>query len=559
MSSAGIAAVTQGMAAAESVSGKIGINLSNANTPGYKAFGNYLLSETTKYNGGVLAVSRVQADIQGEITETKNEFDYAIKGNGFFVVECNGERRYTNAGRFEKNKDGFLVAPNDCYLLGELYTDDNQEQKKGIEDPKRIQLSSSTIKGHETTTADINLKLSAQSPIAGGGQAQMTIDIANTLSPTLNQITDNDSFLMNFYQNVGDKSNQLSVTLTKKAIPQAVVRDGNRMTIEYSSIGDLVTKMENNLGQYFKSEPAAFSNDIKFELKENTRMQFEDKSSANILLKVKPQSIDSSKPTSKLTTISNKEFVKSWYNGNDANYNMASGKYSSSFMEEFLVIDSNDNSHQVFMNFIRTGFYEYTVEVSIPENEADPAVGKMIKSGKITFDPTTGKGTPTGLDSLTINFDVQGEQITSTFKLNWNKIDMYGDSFNGDITTDGKKEGALMNTSIDKNGNLTGHYSNGDDKLLAAIPLAIFKDPAKLQNEFGTVFSSNAESGPATLSLVGQNGAGTIVSGSLEGSNVDEATSMTDLMKQQRFYSFNAKAYGIMNGMEDVLLSVIHV
>ena len=48
MSSAGIAAVTQGMAAAESVSGKIGINLSNANTPGYKAFGNYLLSETTK-------------------------------------------------------------------------------------------------------------------------------------------------------------------------------------------------------------------------------------------------------------------------------------------------------------------------------------------------------------------------------------------------------------------------------------------------------------------------------------------------------------------------------
>ena len=143
MSSAGIAAVTQGMAAAESVTGKIGINLSNANTPGYKAFDNYLLSETTKYNGGVKAISRVQSDIQGEITETKNEFDYAIegKGKGLFVVECNGERRYTNAGRFEKNKDGFLVDPNDCYLLGELYTDDNQEQKEAIVDPKRIELS----------------------------------------------------------------------------------------------------------------------------------------------------------------------------------------------------------------------------------------------------------------------------------------------------------------------------------------------------------------------------------------------------------------------------------
>ena len=553
MSSAGIAAVTQGMAAAESVSGKIGINLSNANTPGYKAFGNYLLSETTKYNGGVTAVSRVQADIQGEITETKNEFDYAIEGNGFFVVECNGERRYTNAGRFEKNKDGFLVAPNDCYLLGELYTDGDQNQKKGIEDPKRIQLSSSTIKGHETTTADINLKLSAQAPIVGGGKAQMTIDTSAT------GIANNDSFLMNFYQNVGDKSNQLSVTLTKQAMPQAVVRDGNRMTITYSDAADLQQKMKNNLGQYFKSDPTVSTNDIQFELRENTRMQFEDKSGATILAtKVNPQNIDSTTAEGK-TPISDKGFVKSWYNGNDDKYNMASGKYSSSFMEEFLVIDSNDNSHQVFMDFIRTGFYEYTVEVSIPENEADPTDGKMIKSGKITFDQKTGKGTPSGLDNLTIPFDVEGQPITSTFKLNWNKIDMYGDSFNGDITTDGKKEGALMNTSIDKKGNLTGHYSNGDDKLLAAVPLAIFKDPAKLQNEFGTVFSSTAESGPATLSLVGQNGTGIIVSGSLEGSNVDEATSMTDLMKQQRFYSFNAKAYGIMNGMEDVLLSVIHV
>ena len=506
MSSAGIAAVTQGMAAAESVSGKIGINLSNANTPGYKAFGNYLLSETTKYNGGVKAVSRVQADISGEITETKNEFDYAIEGNGFFVVECNGERRYTSAGRFEKNKDGFLVAPNDCYLLGELYTDDNQEQKKGIEDPKRIQLSSSTIKGHETTIADINLKLSAQSPIVGGGKAQMTIDIATTSSPAANQIIDGNSFLMNFYQNVGDKSNQLSVTLIKQAIPTGtgVVRDGNRMTIEYSNIGDLVTKMKNNLGQYFKSDPitsTSTTNAIEFELKENTRMQFEDSTTGLISTKIKPQSIDSTTTAGK-TDIANKGFVTSWYDGNNKDYNMADGKkgkYSSSFMEEFLVIDSNDNSHQVFMNFIRTGFYEYTVEVSIPENEADPTAGKMIKSGKITFDPKTGKGTPTGLDNLTIPFDVEGQPITSTFKLNWNKIDMYGDSFNGDITTNGKKEGALMNTSIDKNGNLTGHYSNGDDKLLAAVPLAIFKDPAELQNEFGTVFSSTAASGRQVL------------------------------------------------------------
>jgi len=71
MSSAGIAAVSQGMAVTESITSKIGIDLSNANTPGYKAFGNYLLSETSQYNGGVAATSRIKADVQGEITKTK--------------------------------------------------------------------------------------------------------------------------------------------------------------------------------------------------------------------------------------------------------------------------------------------------------------------------------------------------------------------------------------------------------------------------------------------------------------------------------------------------------
>ena len=240
---------------------------------------------------------------------------------------------------------------------------------------------------------------------------------------------------------------------------------------------------------------------------------------------------------------------------------MADGKISPSFVEEFMVIDGKDNEHKVFMAFRRTDFNKYAVEVCLPGQEVDPASGtNMIKSGEIIFDKD-GKGSaPAGLDNLTIDFDVKGEKITSTFKLNWKKdgINMYGSIFDGDITTNGKKEGTLMNTSIDKKGNLTGHYTNGDDKKLAAIPVATFKDPMKLQNEFGTVFSNTAESGPAKLSLVEKDGAGMIVSGSLEGSNVDETTSMTELMKHQRFYSYNAKSYGMMNSMEDVLLSVIH-
>jgi len=46
----------------------------------------------------------------GDVVYTGNEFDLAIGGRGFFVLEgANGEERYTRDGHFIKNTDGELV------------------------------------------------------------------------------------------------------------------------------------------------------------------------------------------------------------------------------------------------------------------------------------------------------------------------------------------------------------------------------------------------------------------------------------------------------------------
>jgi len=341
-------------------------------------------------------------------------------------------------------------------------------------------------------------------------------------------------------------------------MPKDITSSNNKMTIKYTNAADLASKIKIALANYV--DVTIKKEDITLTLKDNdTRLQFED-ATTGIIAKMGLKNINSAGNIA--TSIANKEFVESWYDSNKNDYNFAGNteKYRAGINSEFSVIDSKDNEHKVFMAFVRTGFNEYAVEIYLPNQEEDPvSTTNIIKSGKITFDPKTGNGTPpANLKDITINFDVQGEVITSTFKLDWEKISMYGDIFNANITTDGKKEGKLVNTSVDKKGNLTVHYTNGDDKKLAALAVAMFKDPMKLQNEFGTVFSSTAESGASVLSIAGQNGAGILVSGSLEGSNVDEKKSMTELMKQQRFYSYNAKSYGIMNSMEDVLLSVIH-
>lgn len=46
---------------------------------------------------------------QGDLRDTGNSLDAAIDGEGFFVLDQDGEYRYTRAGQFEFNQDGILV------------------------------------------------------------------------------------------------------------------------------------------------------------------------------------------------------------------------------------------------------------------------------------------------------------------------------------------------------------------------------------------------------------------------------------------------------------------
>jgi flagellar basal-body rod protein FlgG len=57
---------------------------------------------------------------QGNYTETGNELDWAIEGNGFFKILRNGVEYYTRAGSFKRNADGFIVTSNGDRLQPEI-------------------------------------------------------------------------------------------------------------------------------------------------------------------------------------------------------------------------------------------------------------------------------------------------------------------------------------------------------------------------------------------------------------------------------------------------------
>ncbi len=104
-----------------------GNNIANASTVGFKKsrtefgdlYANGFLSQGNNPVGDGVRVQNVRQQFaQGNISFTDNGLDMAINGEGFFVLEDSGDRRYSRAGQFGVNKDGYVVNSSGMFLQG---------------------------------------------------------------------------------------------------------------------------------------------------------------------------------------------------------------------------------------------------------------------------------------------------------------------------------------------------------------------------------------------------------------------------------------------------------
>lgn len=56
---------------------------------------------------------------QGPLIETSNDFDFALEGKGFFVVDTPQGERYTRNGSFQLGKEGLILTKEGFPVLGE--------------------------------------------------------------------------------------------------------------------------------------------------------------------------------------------------------------------------------------------------------------------------------------------------------------------------------------------------------------------------------------------------------------------------------------------------------
>lgn len=147
-----------------------GNNIANASTTGFKRsraeFGDVyaismLGSGSNAVGSGVRLQDVAQNFDQGSVAFTENELDLAVNGNGFFVVQQDGEQFYTRAGTFGLDKDGYIVNNVNGRLQG--FPADGSGRISGLQDDVRVRTSN--LAPRATTQVDMLLNLDASEPV----------------------------------------------------------------------------------------------------------------------------------------------------------------------------------------------------------------------------------------------------------------------------------------------------------------------------------------------------------------------------------------------------------
>ncbi len=125
------------------------------------------------------------------------------------------------------------------------------------------------------------------------------------------------------------------------------------------------------------------------------------------------------------------------------------------------------------------------------------------------------------------------------------------------VSQNGYGQGTLSNISIGQDGSITGSFSNGQQQTLAQLVLATFQNPQGLNNIGSSQFTQTANSGLAQINTAGSGQLGTIVSGSLEESNVDLSNEFVKMIEAQSAFTANSKSISVAQQNDQTVLNLI--
>lgn len=238
------------------------------------------------------------------------------------------------------------------------------------------------------------------------------------------------------------------------------------------------------------------------------------------------------------------------------------------------IFDAAGNQQTLNLQWSQTGTNTWNLTVAAPGSTSTPPGPFQVVFGGTPPDPTkagmitslTGPAGPVTGNVATINLGLNYGLGTQPVALNLGQFgttsgitQFSGSSYaqSAPPAQDGLPQGNYNGVTIGSNGNVVINYSNGATKAVAQVPLANFADPDALQQQSGQAFTATTNSGVANIVASGTGGTGTLVAGSVEGSNVDIATQFTQMIVAQQAYTANSKVISTANSMLQVAVNMI--
>jgi flagellar hook protein FlgE len=213
--------------------------------------------------------------------------------------------------------------------------------------------------------------------------------------------------------------------------------------------------------------------------------------------------------------------------------------------------DNLGASHTINLYFSNLGGNQWEVDAYDSAAAATgggfPYSSGPLASQTVTFDPTTGalsSGSPLSIgvpNGQTMSLDLaKTTQLASSFSVT-------------QAVANGNPPGSLTGVTVSTTGVLSFQFGNGTTSPAYDIPLANVASPNNLTAVTGNAFQANSDSGAAQVGSANVGGLGTIASSSLEGSTVDLATELTDMIQAQSAYEANSKVFQTGATLLDVL------
>ncbi|MCK5145289.1 flagellar hook-basal body complex protein [bacterium] len=225
------------------------------------------------------------------------------------------------------------------------------------------------------------------------------------------------------------------------------------------------------------------------------------------------------------------------------------GRDAGTHSASITVFDSKGGEHTVAYNMVNVSSEGspniWSWEVTVDNGDIIPTTGNK---GSLHFNNDGSLAVAIVDSGQPLTFTPGGGADTMTIDLDAGDSGTFGGITQLDAPTttvakhqDGYGMGNLQTISIDEQGEIAGHFSNGISQTLAQIVLASFNNPAGLTRSGDNMYIRSANSGTPVKGRIGAGIQGSINSGALEMSNVDLAKEFTDMIVAQRGFQANSR------------------